>query len=119
MYGVRECILQPDRRVMIDHHRWPMQVGCGVGNTSFPLLEVNPRAFVHACDFSPTAVACVMGHPSYDGTRLRAFVADITTDRLADEVGVGSVDICTMIFVLSAISPSKMKQVDMCFHIQR
>jgi hypothetical protein len=32
------------------------QVGCGVGNTVFPLLEINPHITIHACDFSPRAV---------------------------------------------------------------
>lgn len=87
-----------------------LEVGCGVGNTSFPLLEVNPHAFVHACDFSPTAVECLRRHPAFHPARMQVFVADITHDRLAGEVGAGVIDICTMIFVLSAINPAKMKQ---------
>lgn len=82
-----------------------------MGNTSFPLLEVNPRAFVHACDFSPRAVACMIGHPCFQPARMHAFVADITRDRLSLEVAEETIDICTMVFVLSAISPAKMKQV--------
>ncbi len=36
------------------------QVGCGVGNSVFPLLEVCSReAFIYACDFSDTAVDLV------------------------------------------------------------
>ena len=34
----------------------PPQVGCGVGNTVFPLLEANPQLRAYACDFSPRAV---------------------------------------------------------------
>jgi 2-polyprenyl-3-methyl-5-hydroxy-6-metoxy-1,4-benzoquinol methylase len=36
-----------------------LEVGCGAGNTVYPLLEENPAAFVYACDFSPRAVDLV------------------------------------------------------------
>jgi methyltransferase-like protein 6 len=36
-----------------------VQVGCGAGNTIFPLLSTYPDIFVHACDFSPRAVDLV------------------------------------------------------------
>lgn len=36
-----------------------LEVGCGVGNTLFPLLEENKALFVHACDFSTCAVEFV------------------------------------------------------------
>ena len=42
---------------------------------------------------------------------MHAFVADITSDDLKADVPVGSVDICTMVFVLSAITPAKMPLV--------
>lgn len=36
------------------------QVGCGVGNTVYPLLEMcAPETVVYACDFSATAVDLV------------------------------------------------------------
>ena len=81
-----------------------LQVGCGVGNTVFPLLEVNHQAKVYACDFSRTAVQLVKDNELYASGRVSAFVADITADRLADNVPEGSVDVCTMVFVLSAIA---------------
>ncbi len=37
-----------------------VQVGCGVGNSVFPLLAVCSREMViYACDFSDTAVSLV------------------------------------------------------------
>eukprot|EP00258_Populus_trichocarpa_P042347 XP_024458366.1 uncharacterized protein LOC7470683 isoform X2 [Populus trichocarpa] len=36
-----------------------LEVGCGAGNTIFPLVATYPNIFVHACDFSPRAVNLV------------------------------------------------------------
>jgi 2-polyprenyl-3-methyl-5-hydroxy-6-metoxy-1,4-benzoquinol methylase len=44
-----------------------LQVGCGVGNSIFPLLDINPQLRVFACDFSATAVQIVQQHPQYAG----------------------------------------------------
>lgn len=41
-------------RIIID-----LQVGCGAGNTIFPLIATYPDIFVYACDFSPRAVDLV------------------------------------------------------------
>lgn len=61
----------------------PPQLGCGAGNTVFPLLELNPRLAVFACDFAPAAVALVRAHPAYGSSgRVHAFVADITAQDL-------------------------------------
>ena len=85
-------------------------MGCGVGNTAFPLLEVNRHACVYACDFSATAIQCLQQHALYASGRITAFVADITSDRLSALIPPATIDICTMVFVLSAISPQRMKQ---------
>ena len=42
-----------------DSHPVLLEVGCGVGNALFPLLEENDALFVHACDFSPRAIEFV------------------------------------------------------------
>lgn len=35
------------------------QIGCGAGNTIFPLVSAFPNLFIHACDFSPHAIEIV------------------------------------------------------------
>ncbi len=86
-----------------------LEVGCGVGNTIFPLLVINPTAHVYACDFAATAIKIVHQHPEYTTSkRVTAFVADLINDDMLLNVPRGVVDACTMIFVLSAISPEAM-----------
>ncbi|CAN6539641.1 unnamed protein product [Malus baccata var. baccata] len=87
-----------------------LEVGCGAGNyfTVFPLVAMYADVFVHACDFSTTAVNLVKTHKDLVDTRVSAFVCDLTIDDLSKQVSSSSVDIITMIFVLSAVSPEKM-----------
>ncbi|XP_070566837.1 tRNA N(3)-cytidine methyltransferase METTL6-like [Ptychodera flava] len=86
-----------------------LEVGCGVGNFLFPLLEESPGLFIHACDFSPRAVQFVKDNPNYDSGRINAFRCDLTVDPLTDSIADRNADIVTMIFVLSAIHPKKME----------
>lgn len=86
------------------------EIGCGVGNLIFPLIEDDPQMFVYACDLSPRAVEFVKLHPSYNENVIKAFQCDITTDEISKEVAFESVDIATLIFVLSAIHPNKFHQ---------
>ncbi|KAF5833876.1 hypothetical protein DUNSADRAFT_9671 [Dunaliella salina] len=85
-----------------------LEVGCGAGNTLYPLLEVNPELRVYACDFAPAAVQLVKEHPAYATGHASAFVADLTRDDLCASVPAASVDYVTMVFVLSAVSPEHM-----------
>jgi methyltransferase-like protein 6 len=45
------------------------------------------------------------------GGRVEAFVADITADQLSQQLPGACVDYCSMVFVLSAVTPDKMPQV--------
>lgn len=89
-----------------------MEIGCGAGNTMFPLLieSKNPKLFVYACDFSSTAVEVVKSHPEYDPSRGKAFVWDLAGDNLPPEVEPESMDVLVLIFVLSALHPDKWDQ---------
>ncbi|KAJ8751455.1 hypothetical protein K2173_016665 [Erythroxylum novogranatense] len=88
-----------------------LEVGCGAGNTIFPLIATYPGIFVYACDFSPRAIDLVKTHKDYSNAHVSAFVCDLTIDDLSKEISPSSVDIVTMIFVLSAVSPEKMPVV--------
>uniref|UniRef100_A0A3B3SSI1 tRNA N(3)-cytidine methyltransferase n=1 Tax=Paramormyrops kingsleyae TaxID=1676925 RepID=A0A3B3SSI1_9TELE len=85
-----------------------LEAGCGVGNCIFPLLEEERNIFVYACDFSPRAVDFVKKNPLYHEKCCKAFQCDLTKDDLAASIPEGSVDVATLIFVLSAIHPEKM-----------
>ncbi|KAH7855960.1 hypothetical protein Vadar_031018 [Vaccinium darrowii] len=88
-----------------------LEVGCGAGNTIFPLIATYPTIFVHACDFSPRAVNLVKAHKDFMETQVNAFVCDLTADDLSKQISPSSVDLVTMVFVLSAVSPEKMPLV--------
>ncbi|XP_022666299.1 methyltransferase-like protein 6 [Varroa jacobsoni] len=85
-----------------------LEVGCGVGNMVLPLLEEDTRFQVLACDFSPRAVALLSTNPIFIAKGGRAFVCDLTTSTLLEEVRPDSVDVVTLIFMLSAVHPNKM-----------
>lgn len=87
-----------------------LEAGCGVGNCIFPLLDQDLNIFVYACDFSPRAVEFVKQNPLYSSERCCAFQCDLTKDDLRDHIPEDSVDVTTLIFVLSAVHPDKMRQ---------
>ncbi|KAL6659902.1 hypothetical protein ACP70R_002024 [Stipagrostis hirtigluma subsp. patula] len=82
-----------------------LEVGCGAGNTIFPLLSTYPDIFVHACDFSPRAVDLVKKHKDFRPDRINAFVCDITSEQLTENMEPSSADIVTM------LAPDKMPLV--------
>ncbi|VEN54076.1 unnamed protein product [Callosobruchus maculatus] len=89
---------------LLNHHvdgqtsqRTLFEIGCGVGNFIFPLIEEKLNFHVVACDLSPL----------YSSNCIHVFQCDITTEDVFDEVKPNSIDIGTLIFVLSAIHPDK------------
>lgn len=84
-----------------------LEIGCGVGNLVLPLLEEGLNFYFLACDFSPRAVDLLKQNNLYDESRIKAFQADITTNDVFKQIEVNSVDIATLVFVLSAIHPEK------------
>lgn len=92
------------------------EIGCGAGNSVFPLLSVNenPDLTIHAYDYSPHAVKLVQHNPLYLSPTtgsVRASVWDVTSsDGLPPDVEPGSVDIVILVFVMSALHPDEWGQ---------
>ena len=90
-----------------------LEVGCGVGNTVYPLLEHCPEnsVYVYGCDFSSTAIEIVKSNKLYDESKCHAFVCDITINPLElSRIPKNSLDIITAIFVISALNPGTRPQ---------
>ncbi|CAG8435746.1 6216_t:CDS:2 [Diversispora eburnea] len=85
--------------------KYVLELGCGVGNFIFPVLETNSKLFIYACDFSVRAIEFVKKHEQYNESRCHAFVCDLSNDKLKDYIPSQNIDIVSSIFVLSAIPP--------------
>lgn len=87
------------------------EVGCGAGNTVFPILQANidPNLFVYCCDFAESAVEIVKSHNLYNTSRCHAFVCDIAAEQPSFPFPPNSLDFVVMIFVFSALHPDRMQ----------
>lgn len=81
-----------------------LEVGCGVGNSIYPLLGVRTDIHFTAFDFSPTAISLLQQDERYDASRMCSFVYDMAgTAALTDHVPARSMDIALVLFAMSAI----------------
>jgi tRNAThr (cytosine32-N3)-methyltransferase len=98
-----------------------LEVGCGAGNTVFPLLEINqnPQLEIYACDYSSEAVSVVKNNPLYANHSFgecKASVWDLTSTtpdgqpNLPEGIAPHSLDIIVLIFVLSALHPDEWRK---------
>lgn len=91
-----------------------LEVGCGAGNTMFPVLQENenPDLRISGVDFSPRAVEIVKTSPSFDPKFAHAAVWDLADPEgnLPEGIEPHSVDIIVMIFVFSALAPDQWPQ---------
>ena len=101
-------------------HKVVLELGCGVGNSAFPLMRANLDLRVVAVDASPTAIECFTRNPEFDARRCFAFVADLGTcegplrkEAIGPENGVddASIDAVTGVFFFSALDPDAFGRV--------
>jgi len=94
-----------------------LEIGCGPGNTLFPVVtkNENPDLRMFGCDFSPVAIDLVKKNESYEplhkSNNCFASVWDLANEECALPKGIEphSVDIAVMIFVFSALHPDQWK----------
>lgn len=91
-----------------------LEVGCGAGNTMFPVLQnnENPSLRIMGADYSKQAVKIVRESEHFDPTYARAEVWDLAdpTGAIPEGLEPHSVDIVVMIFVFSALAPDQWAQ---------
>ena len=87
------------------------EMGCGVGNTIFPLAERYPNLICYGFDFSPRAINILKEGSEYKAKQDKIFaeVCDLVLDPIP--ASFAKPDFCTLIFVLSAISPENHQLV--------
>uniref|UniRef100_A0A1B6MLP3 tRNA N(3)-methylcytidine methyltransferase n=2 Tax=Graphocephala atropunctata TaxID=36148 RepID=A0A1B6MLP3_9HEMI len=88
-----------------------LEVGCGVGNFIYPLISEHLNMFIYACDLSSRAIELLKLNSLYSDNFVKAFQTDITTEHILEEIQKESIDIITLIFVLSAIEPSNYAKI--------
>ncbi|KAL3106171.1 hypothetical protein niasHT_016858 [Heterodera trifolii] len=86
-----------------------LDVGCGMGNTTIPLLQSAEHLFMYSCDFSKKAIETLRNDQRISSERCRPFVWDITENAHQTEVADGTLDFVLCIFVLSAVRPDRLR----------
>lgn len=86
-----------------------LEVGCGVGNSVYPILAhcADSNVHVYCCDFSSNAIKILKENSEYNDEHCTAFVCDVTSDEWNPPFALESLDVILLVFVLSALQPEK------------
>lgn len=91
--------------------RTVIEIGCGVGNTLYPILQANENKDLLAIgvDYSSKAIEIVKEHELYTKGNAHAAVWDLANPdgTLPEGVEEHSADVVILIFVLSALQPEQ------------
>ena len=86
-----------------------LDMGCGVGNSFYPLILRVPNLYINAFDFSKRAINMSKTHPLYEKEKHRINVYDL--DLVKDDIPNKNNDYGILMFVLSAIKPEEHEKV--------
>ena len=86
-----------------------LDMGCGVGNSFYPLIKVKNNLIVYAFDFSNRAITNAKAHKLYEKNKDRIFLKNL--DLVNDEIDYPSCDYGILMFVLSAINPEYHEKI--------
>ena len=87
-----------------------LDLGCGVGNAFWPMLQLYPsQAKVQCCDFSKKAVQFISDNPNFDSDIIDNQVCDLVNQEIP--FPPQTAHFSWLIFVLSAIAPENFPKV--------
>ncbi|KAG0139936.1 hypothetical protein CROQUDRAFT_69792 [Cronartium quercuum f. sp. fusiforme G11] len=88
------------------------EIGCGPGNTTYPILSVNenPELMLYALDYSDKAIEILKENPAYDQRNCVGEVWDLSSIKLPESIKPGTLDIAILIFCFSALHPKEWTQ---------
>ena len=86
-----------------------LDVGCGVGNSFYPLLEKKNNMIVKGFDISSKAIEMAKTHKLYNDKQIEIIPLDVVKDEIPESFK--EADYSILMFVLSAIMPEEYKQV--------
>ncbi|ODV79494.1 methyltransferase [Suhomyces tanzawaensis NRRL Y-17324] len=95
-----------------------LEIGCGAGNTFYPILNQNknPHLKIYGCDYLKVAVDVVKSNeqfqPNHDKGVAYSSVWDLANPegQIPDDMEPHSVDIVIMVFVFLALNPNQWAQ---------